>query len=138
VPRPGALLRNPDLARTLEAVAADGPAGFYGGAVGAELARFSADKGGFFTQADLSAQAARWGDPLRGSYRDVTLYETPAPTQGFTVLQMLNLLEPFELHQHAFLSPDPAHLMVQAKQVAYNDRDRFLADPASSTCRWTG
>jgi gamma-glutamyltranspeptidase len=113
----------------LQAVAADGPAGFYGGAVGAELARFSADKGGFFTQADLSAQAARWGDPLRGSYRDVTLYETPAPTQGFTVLQMLNLLEPFELHQHAFLSPDPAHLMVQAKQVAYNDRDRFLADP---------
>lgn len=129
VPRPGALLHNPDLARTLQAVAADGPAGFYGGAVGAELARFSADKGGFFTQADLSAQAARWGDPLRGSYRDVTLYETPAPTQGFTVLQMLNLLEPFELHQHAFLSPDPAHLMVQAKQVAYNDRDRFLADP---------
>jgi gamma-glutamyltranspeptidase len=130
VPQAGSLLRNPDLARTLAAVAAQGPAGFYTGAVGAELARFSAVQGGFFTQADLSAQAARWGEPLCGTYRDVTLYETPAPTQGFTVLQMLNLLEPFELHTRPFLSADPAHLMVQAKQVAYHDRDHFLADPA--------
>lgn len=129
VPRAGTRLRNPDLARTLQAVADHGPAGFYGGAVGAELARFAAAQGGFFTQADLSAQAARWGEPIHGTYRDVTLYETPAPTQGFTVLQMLNLLEPFELHRHAFLSPDPAHLMVQAKQVAYHDRDHHLADP---------
>ena len=130
VPRAGSQLRNPDLARTLEAVAEHGPAGFYGGAVGAELARFSAAQGGFFTQADLSAQAARWGEPLQGSYRDLTLYQTPAPTQGFTVLQMLNLLEPFELHRYPFGSPEPAHLMVQAKQVAYHDRDQYLADPA--------
>lgn len=130
VPRAGSLLRNPDLARTLQAVADGGPAGFYGGAVGAELARFSAAQGGFFTQADLSAQDARWGTPICGTYRDVTLYETPAPTQGFTVLQMLNLLEPFALHQQPFLGPEPAHLMVQAKQVAYHDRDRYLADPA--------
>jgi gamma-glutamyltranspeptidase len=129
VPRPGSLLRNPDLARTLQAVAEHGPAGFYGGAVGAELARFSAAKGGFFTQADLQAQTARWGEPIHGTYRDVTLYETPAPTQGFTVLQMLNLLEPFELHRYPFLGADPAHLMVQAKQVAYHDRDHHLADP---------
>lgn len=129
VPRAGSLLCNPDLARTLQAVAADGPAGFYGGAVGAELARFSTAQGGFFTQADLSAQAARWGTPIHGTYRDVTLYETPAPTQGFTVLQMLNLLEPFDLHKQPFLGPEPAHLMVQAKQVAYHDRDRYLADP---------
>ncbi len=130
VPRPGSRLRNPDLARTLEAVAAGGPAGFYGGAVGAELARFAAAQGGFFDQADLLAQTARWGEPLQGRYRDLTLYETPAPTQGFTVLQMLNLLEPFALHTHPFLSADPAHLMVQAKQVAYHDRDQHLADPA--------
>ena len=129
VPRAGSLLRNPDLARTLEAVAVAGPAGFYGGTVGAELARFSAAQGGFFTQADLAAQQARWGEPIHGRYRDVTIYETPAPTQGFTVLQMLNLLEPFELHKQPFLGPDPAHLMVQAKQVAYHDRDRYLADP---------
>jgi gamma-glutamyltranspeptidase len=129
VPRSGSLLRNPDLARTLEAVAAHGPSGFYRGAVGAELARFSAEQGGFFTLADLAAQTARWGEPIQGTYRDLTLYETPAPTQGFTVLQMLNLLEPFELHRHPFGSPEPVHLMVQAKQVAYHDRDEHLGDP---------
>ena len=128
-PRAGSKLRNPNLARTLQAVALHGAAGFYGGEVGAELARFAALHGGFFTQADLAAQTARWGEPLQGRYRDVTVYETPAPTQGFTVLQMLNLLEPFELHRHAFMGPDAVHLMVQAKQVAYHDRERFLADP---------
>ena len=130
VPRAGSKLINPDLANTLEAVAAHGADGFYRGAVGAELARFSSAKGGFFTQADLWAQTAHWGEPIQGTYRDLTLYETPAPTQGFTVLQMLNLLEPFELHRHPFLSADPAHLMVQAKQVAYHDRDHHLGDPA--------
>lgn len=130
MPRAGSLLRNPDLARTLQAVAAVGPAGFYGGTVGAELARFSTAQGGFFTQADLSVQTARWGEPIHGTYRDVTLYETPSPTQGFTVLQMLNLLEPFKLQQQPFLGPESAHLMVQANQVAHDDRDRFLADPA--------
>lgn len=128
-PLAGSQLRNPDLARTLEAVAAEGPAGFYGGEVGAELSRFSAAQGGFFTARDLSAQTARWGEPLQGTYRDLTLYETPAPTQGFTVLQMLNLLEPLDLHRHPFGSPDPVHLMVQAKQLAYHDRDQYLADP---------
>ena len=78
---------------------------------------------------DLKAQSARWGEPIKGRYRDVTIYETPAPTQGFAVLKMLNLLEPFELHKKPFLGPDAVHLMVQAKQVAYHDRDRHLADP---------
>ena len=128
-PRPGALLRNRGLARTLEAVASEGAAGFYAGEVGFTLAGFVATEGGFFTENDLKAQDARWSEPLVGSYRGVTLYETPAPTQGFTVLEMLNLLQPFELHQQPFLAADPVHLMIQAKQLAYHDRDRHLADP---------
>ena len=59
-----------------------------------------------------------------------TLYNTPPPTQGFTVLEMLNLVEPHELHRKEFLGPDHIHLLVQAKQIAYNDRDLLLADPA--------
>ena len=78
---------------------------------------------------DLLAQVARWGEPIKGTYRDVTIYETPAPTQGFAVLEMLNLLEPLDLHRKPFLGPDHVHLMVQAKQLAYHDRDRHLADP---------
>ena len=121
--RPPTLLRNIRLAETLRAIAAHGRAGFYEGDVAKKLAQL----GGFFTERDLAAQGAYWGEPIRGSYRDVTIYETPAPTQGFTVLEMLNLIEPLELG--AFLGPDHVHLLVQAKQIAYHDRDRWLADP---------
>ena len=118
-------LKNPRLAETLEAIAAQGRAGFYEG----KVARGLAELGGFFTEADLAAQQAHWGEPIRGTYRGVTICETPAPTQGFTVLEMLNLLEPLELGKRDFLGPDHVHLLVQAKQVAYNDRDRWLGDP---------
>ena len=122
-PAAGSVLRNVRLAETLRAIGAHGRAGFYEGAVAKNLAKL----GGFFTERDLAAQGAYWGQPIRGSYRGVTLYETPAPTQGFTVLEMLNLIEPLELG--AFLGPDHVHLLVQAKQLAYHDRDRWLADP---------
>jgi gamma-glutamyltranspeptidase/glutathione hydrolase len=80
--------------------------------------------------ANSPRKGAYWGEPIRGRYRDVTLYETPAPTQGFTVLEMLNLIEPLELGP--FLGPNHVHLLVQAKQIAYHDRDRWLADPRFS------
>jgi gamma-glutamyltranspeptidase len=129
-PTAGSKLTNPNLARTLQAVAAGGREGFYGGEVAREMARFAREQGGFFTEADLAAQPAPWGTPLKGGYRGLTIYETPAPTQGFTVLQMLKLLEPFELHKKDFYDPQRAHLMVQAKQIAYHDRDRWIGDPA--------
>jgi gamma-glutamyltranspeptidase len=119
----GKTLKNPALARTLRAIAAQGRAGFYEG----NVARHLAGLGGFFTERDLAAQGAYWGEPIRGTYRGVTIFETPAPTQGFTVLEMLNLIEPLELGP--FLGPDHVHLLVQAKQIAYHDRDRWLADP---------
>ena len=125
----GATLRNADLARTLEAIASDGWYGFYDGEVARELVRYSEANDGLFTLDDLEAQVARWGEPLKGSYRGVTLYETPAPTQGFAVLEMLNLVEPLEMREKAFLGADYVHLMVQAKQIAYHDRDQHLADP---------
>ena len=123
--RGGPVFKNPRLADTLRAIAARGRAGFYEGEVARELAKL----GGFFTERDLAAQGAYWGEPIQGSYRGVTIYETPAPTQGFTVLEMLNLLEPLGLSKREFLGPDHVHLLVQAKQIAYNDRDRWLADP---------
>ncbi|HTR88446.1 MAG TPA: gamma-glutamyltransferase [Reyranella sp.] len=125
----GATLRNPDLARTLEAIASDGWYGFYEGEVARELVRYSEGSHGFFRADDLKAQKARWAEPLRGSYRGVTIYETPPPTQGFTVLEMLNLIEPLELHRRPFQGADYVHFMIQAKQLAYHDRDRYLGDP---------
>jgi len=119
----GGTIKNPALVRTLEAIAADGRSGFYEGAVAKGLAKL----GGFFTAKDLAAQDARWGEPIMGTYKDVTIYETPPPTQGFTVLEMLNLIEPLELGPYQ--GPDHAHLLVQAKQIAYHDREGQLADP---------
>jgi gamma-glutamyltranspeptidase/glutathione hydrolase len=129
VPKPGASLANKNLARTLQAVADAGWAGFYEGPVAREMARFARAAGGFFALSDLARQTATWGEPLVGQYRDVAIYNTPPPTQGFTVIEMLNLLEPRQLHRKPFLGPDHVHLLVQAKQIAYNDRDGLLADP---------
>jgi gamma-glutamyltranspeptidase/glutathione hydrolase len=128
-PGAGARPKNKARARPREAIGANGRAGFYDGSVAASLASFSKQHGGFFTAADLAKQEASWGEPIRGTYRGVTICETPAPTQGFTVLEMLNLVEPFDLAGKPYLGPDVAHLMVQAKQIAYHDRDRLLADP---------
>jgi gamma-glutamyltranspeptidase/glutathione hydrolase len=114
----------------LEAIAADGREGFYAGAVGRELARFAKAADGFFDERDLAAQTATWGEPIAGTYRGVTIYETPAPTQGFTVLEMLNILEGFPVDAWEFLGPEHVHHLVQAKQLAYHDRDTLLADPA--------
>ena len=130
LPKAGSTLSNPALARTLQAVAEGGASAFYAGEVGQSLAQFAAQNGGFFTLEDLAAQQATWEEPLSGTYRDLTLYETPAPTQGFTVLQMLKLVEPFEFHKMDLLDPQRIHLMVQAKQISYHDRDRWLGDPA--------
>lgn len=129
-PSPGTRLTNPDLADTLQAIADLGRSGFYEGPVAAEMARFSQEAGGLFRLADFHLQRAVWGAPLVGRYRDVTIYNTPPPTQGFTVIEMLNLIEPHEPPGRDLLGPDHVHLLVQAKQIAYHDRDRLLADPA--------
>ncbi len=128
-PRAGDKLVNRGLALVLERIAAAGHEGFYGGETARSLASFSRAEGGFFDEADFRAQRSSWGDPLRGTYRGVEICETPPPTQGFTVLEMLNLIEPHGIGEMDPLGPELAHLLVQAKQIAYHDRDRLLADP---------
>jgi gamma-glutamyltranspeptidase len=128
-PVAGQRLCNPDLAATLEAIGTLGRAGFYEGETGRELARFSQEHGGFFTERDLAEQRSRWAQPISTTYRGVTIYETPPPTQGLSVLEMLNLVEPHDLGTLDYLGADHVHLLVQAKQIAFHDRDRFIADP---------
>ncbi len=128
-PRAGQRIRNPDLALVLERIGAAGRAGFYEGETAAELLRYARAHGGFFAQRDLDAQRSSWGKPLSATYRGVTICETPPPTQGLSVLQMLGLVEPWDLGRLDYLSADHVHLLVQAKMIAYHDRDRILADP---------
>jgi gamma-glutamyltranspeptidase len=130
LPRAGAKLTNPNLARTMAAIAEQGRDGFYRGETALAMAAFAKANDGFFTAADFAAQRSRWGEPIATTYRGMTIYETPAPTQGFTVLEMLNLIEPFDVGRWPFLGADHVHHLVQAKQIAYHDRDTQLADPS--------
>jgi len=127
-PATGRRLTNPDLARTLERVA-EGRGGFYEGETAREMARHAREHGGFFTERDFAAQRATWGASIHAAYRGVTIHETPPPSQGVSVLQALRLLEPWEIGALPFLGPDHVHLLVQAKQIAFHDRDRLVADP---------
>ena len=96
---------NPDLARTLEAIASDGWYGFYDGEVARELVRYSDANDGFFTADDLKAQSARWGEPIKGSYRDVTIYETPAADPGLRRAQDAEPAGTLELHKSRSSGP---------------------------------
>ena len=128
-PPVGRRLVNPDLARTLERLGV-GRAGFYEGETAREMARWAREHGGFFTERDLAGQRARWGESISATYRGVTIHETPPPSQGISVLQALRLVESHDLGALPYLGPDHVHLLVQAKQIAFHDRDRFVADPA--------
>ena len=128
-PRAGHSLVNADLARSIEAVGAGGHAAYYEGEIAKELSRFARANGGFFTEADFRAQRAQWREPISTDYRGVRLYQTPPPTQGLSVLQMLKLLEHYDLAAMDYLGADHVHFLVQAKQLAYHDRDRWIADP---------
>lgn len=127
-PAAGRRLANPDLARTLERLG-DGRGGFYEGETAREMARHAREHGGLFTERDLAAQRSKWSASISATYHGVTIHETPPPSQGLSVLQALRLLEPCEIGALPFLGPDHVHLLVQAKQIAFHDRDRLLADP---------
>jgi gamma-glutamyltranspeptidase len=128
-PAAGDRLRQPDLARSLSLVAEGGADALYRGELGARLVRHVAAGGGFLTPEDLAGHASRWQPPVATTYRGATVWQTPPPTHGLTVLQALNLLEGFDLGALTHHSPAHLHLLVEAIKVAYADRDRFIGDP---------
>jgi gamma-glutamyltranspeptidase/glutathione hydrolase len=130
-PAPGALFVQADLARTLRDLASQGPDLFYGGRVGRAIAR-RLEASGFLTVDDLAAHTGEWGEPLATTYRGTTVYETPPPTQGLTVLQSLNLLEGFPVARRRVHSVEHLHLLIEMTKLAYADRDRWLADPEAA------
>ena len=127
-PAEGRRLANPDLARTLERLVA-GRAGFYERETAREMARHARAHGGLFSERDFAAQRSKWGASISATYRGVTIHETPPPSQGLAVLQALRLLEPYEIGALPYLGADHVHLLVQAKQIAFHDRDRLVGDP---------
>ncbi|MGH2460103.1 MAG: gamma-glutamyltransferase, partial [Chloroflexota bacterium] len=125
----GDLLVQADLAESFQALAEEGEASFYQGRIARAIAECSTRYDGLLDEADLGAFHARWQDPIGVDYRGYSVFEAPPNSSGHVLLQMLNLVEPFDL---AGLGPNCAesvHLMVEAKKLAFADREAYLADP---------
>jgi gamma-glutamyltranspeptidase/glutathione hydrolase len=123
------VFRNPDLARSLRLVAEGGRDAFYAGPIAEAIGRYSAEVDGLLAAADLAGYRGEWVEPVSTNYRGYDVWELPPNGQGIAVLQMLNLIEPFDVKAMGFGSPELVHLMIEAKKLAYEDRARFYADP---------
>ena len=129
-PKPGEVFKNPDLAQTLDQIAGGGRDVFYRGPIGAAIVADIQKRGGFLTAADLAAHRADWVDPISTNYRGYDLYELPPNTQGFVALEMLNILEGYDIASLGHNSADYLHLLAEAKRIAFADRAAYVADPA--------
>ena len=128
-PQTGQVFRNPDLARTYRALATGGRDVFYDGEIAQTIEAYFRRIGGWLTRADLAAHRSEWIEPSRTDYRGTTVHALGANTQGLATLQMLNILEHFDLKAAGFQSPLAIHLQAEAKRLAYEDRARYYADP---------
>ena len=131
-PAAGDVFRNPDLARTLDAIAREGGDAFYRGEVAQRILKCSADQGGALAAADLADYKAEWVMPLTTNYRGWDVYEIPPNSQGIAALVMLNILEGFPLAEYGRTTIDSLHLMIEAKKLAYADMQRHVGDPRFS------
>ena len=126
----GDVFRQPDLAATLERVSREGRLGFYGGETADLVVAEMQRGGGLITHADLLYYQSRWREPIRGSYRGYEIFSMPPPSSGGALLvQMLNMLEPYDLRSMGFNSAAHRHLMIEAERRAYADRAEHLGDP---------
>ena len=128
-PAAGAVFRNPDLARTYRLIAEGGRDAYYKGPIAQTIDAYFKRIGGWLSAADLAAHHSEWVEPYKTGYRGVDVYALGANTQGIATLQMLNILENFDLAGAGFQSPASLHLQVEAKRLAYEDRARYYADP---------
>ncbi len=131
-PAEGEIFKNPDLARTYEILAQDGRDAFYEGALAQTMADYMARIGGPLTLDDLKAHRSEWVEPVGVSYRGYDLFELPPNTQGVAALQMLNILEPYDLASMGPGSAEALHLMIEAKRLAFADRALHYSDPEFS------
>jgi gamma-glutamyltranspeptidase / glutathione hydrolase len=129
VPAEGQPFRNLALARSLRSLASGGAA-YVKGEFGAAIVQFSRTNGGYFAQGDFADDEPTWDAPVSANYRGYDVWELPPNGQGIAALQMLNMLEVFDLRSFGRDSADFWHVMVEAKKLAYADRARYYADPS--------
>lgn len=128
-PGKGDIFRNPRLAATYELIAAGGRDAFYEGEIARKIGAYMTEHGGFLGYEDLAQHESEWVEPLSTNYRGYDVYELPPNSQGVAALQMLNLLEGFDLRAMGFGSADYVHTFIETKKLVYEDRARYYADP---------
>jgi gamma-glutamyltranspeptidase/glutathione hydrolase len=128
-PREGEVFRNPALAKTYRQIAQGGRDAFYDGPIAEAIEAYFKRIGGWMTRADLRAHRSEWTTPLVSGYRGVDVYGLAPNTQGLSTLQLLNILEQFDVKAMGFQSAASIHHAVEAKRLAYEDRGRYFADP---------
>ena len=129
-PREGEVFKNPALAHTLGLIAAQGRDAFYKGEIADKIDAFMRANGGFLRKADFEQHTATWVEPASVNYRGYDVYELPPNSQGIAALQMLNILEGYDLAKMGYNSPEALHVLIEAKKLAFEDRAKFYADPA--------
>lgn len=129
-PRTGEVWKNPALGATLRVIAEQGRDGFYSGGLGEVMAETLSALGGLHTAADFASHRGEWVEPVSSSYRGYDVWELPPNGQGIAALQILNILEGFDVRSMGFGSAEYVHAFVEAKKLAFEDRARFYADPA--------
>ena len=125
--------RNPDLARTYRMIAAGGRDAFYDGPIAKTIDAYFKRIGGWLSADDMREHHAEWVEPLVTKYRGAGVYAMGANTQGLATLQMLNIIEQFDMRGFGFQSANSLHVQIEAKRLAYEDRARFYADPHFAT-----
>jgi len=128
-PREGDVFANPALAHTYRRIAAGGREGFYDGETADVIDAYFKRIGGWLSKADLAAHHSEWVEPRSTSYRGVDVWALPPNSQGLSTLQILNILERFDLTGMGFQSPTSLHTQIEAKRLAFEDRARYFADP---------
>jgi gamma-glutamyltranspeptidase / glutathione hydrolase len=129
-PKAGEVFANPKLADTLELIGQGGRDAFYIGPIARAIIADMSKRDGLLAERDFADHTADWVNPISTNYRGYDVYELPPNTQGFVVLEMLNILEGFDLRSMGYNSADYVHALVEAKRIAFADRAAYLADPA--------
>ena len=128
VPGKGEVFRNPRLANTYEAIADGGRDAFYKGDIARVIDAYMAEQGGLLTYDDMAAHRSEWVEPVSTNYRGWDVYELPPNGQGIAALQILNVLEGYDIAAMGFGSADYIHTLVEAKKLAFEDRARYYTD----------
>jgi len=129
-PGKGDIFKNPDLARTLRSIGEKGRDAFYKGEIADKIDAFMRANGGFLRKTDFEKHTSTWLEPVSVNYRGYDIFELPPNGQGIATLQILNILEGFDLRAMGRNSPETLHTMIEAKKIVWADRAKFYADPA--------